>query len=198
MFPIRYLMAIMGSIGLAILYGFKVNASVAIVAMVNHTAVKLSASHSSEADNTTMMNTEVCQLEDVLNITKTANEDGPFIWDETLQGLILSSYFWGYMAFLLPGGRLAELWSASWVMNGSVLLNLIASLLTPIAVKTHHSLFAVVRFVQGIGGGVSFPAMHVMIAKWAPPNERSVIVSTVYAGKTVNYRTSRQNSRDMS
>lgn len=67
-------MAIMGSIGLAILYGFKVNASVAIVAMVNHTAVKLSASHSSEADNTTMMNTEVCQLEDTLNITKTANE----------------------------------------------------------------------------------------------------------------------------
>ena len=37
----RYVMAIMGSIGMAIIYGFKVNASVAIVAMVNHTAVKL-------------------------------------------------------------------------------------------------------------------------------------------------------------
>lgn len=31
--------------------------------------------------------------------------------------------------------------------------------------------------------GVTFPAMHVMIAKWAPPNERNVLVSIVYAGK---------------
>uniref|UniRef100_V9ICW7 MFS transporter n=1 Tax=Apis cerana TaxID=7461 RepID=V9ICW7_APICE len=41
------------------------------------------------------------------------------------------------------------------------------------------------RFLQGIGGGVTFPAMHVMIAKWAPPNERSVLASIVYAGKNV-------------
>jgi ACS family sodium-dependent inorganic phosphate cotransporter len=40
MLPVRYLMAIMGSIGLAILYGFKVNLSIAIVAMVNNTAVR--------------------------------------------------------------------------------------------------------------------------------------------------------------
>lgn len=38
-------MAIMGSIGLAIIYGFKVNVSVAIVAMVNKTAVKRMAEH---------------------------------------------------------------------------------------------------------------------------------------------------------
>ena len=25
--------------------------------------------------------------------------------------------------------------------------------------------------------------MHIMIAKWAPPNERSVLASIVYAGK---------------
>lgn len=66
-------MAIMGSIGFAILYGFKVNASVAIVAMVNHTAVKL-LSHDSEADNITVMSTEVCQLDDISNVAKIATE----------------------------------------------------------------------------------------------------------------------------
>ncbi|EFN84324.1 Putative inorganic phosphate cotransporter [Harpegnathos saltator] len=174
-------MATMGSIGLAILYGFKVNVSVAIVAMGNHTAVKLSTSHDLEANSSTVAREteEVCGTS---GVAKTAVEDGPFVWDESLQGLILSAYFWGYMVSLLPGGRMAELWSARWVMNGSVLLNLAASLLTPIAAQIHYSFFIATRFIQGIGGGVSFPAMHVMIAKWAPPNERSIIASIVYAG----------------
>lgn len=47
-------------------------------------------------------------------------QDGPFVWNEPLQGLILSAYFWGYMVSLLPGGRMAELLSAKWVMNGSI------------------------------------------------------------------------------
>jgi len=67
-------MAIMGSIGLAILYGFKVNASVAIVAMVNHTAVKLSTSQNLETDNITAMSANVCQFEDVSNVTKITGE----------------------------------------------------------------------------------------------------------------------------
>ncbi|XP_011883367.1 PREDICTED: putative inorganic phosphate cotransporter isoform X2 [Vollenhovia emeryi] len=187
-FRFRYFMAVMGSIGLAILYGFKVNASVAIVAMVNHTAIKshteLSTSNDSETDNATLTSTGICQFDDTSNVTAHTieSEDGPFVWDELTQGLILSSYFWGYMVSMLPGGRLAELWSAKWLMNGSVLLNVAASILTPIAARIHYWLFIAMRFLQGLGGGVSFPAMHVMIAKWAPPNERHVIASIVYAG----------------
>lgn len=39
--PARYVLAILGSIGMAIVYGLKVNLSVAMVAMVNHTAIHL-------------------------------------------------------------------------------------------------------------------------------------------------------------
>lgn len=67
-------MAIMGSIGLAILYGFKVNTSVAIVAMVNHTAVKLSMPYDPKSSNASITSTEVCQLDDALNVTKIASE----------------------------------------------------------------------------------------------------------------------------
>ena len=35
--PSRYILAVLGSISLAILYGLRVNLSVAIVVMVNHT-----------------------------------------------------------------------------------------------------------------------------------------------------------------
>lgn len=37
--PARYVLAVLGSIGMAIVYGLKVNLSVAMVAMLNHTAV---------------------------------------------------------------------------------------------------------------------------------------------------------------
>lgn len=42
--PARYILAILGSIAMAIVYGLKVNLSVAMVAMLNHTAIKLSSS----------------------------------------------------------------------------------------------------------------------------------------------------------
>lgn len=73
LFPIRYLMAIMGSIGLAILYGFKVNASVAIVAMVNHTAVHINNPRS-PYDNTSTVSANVCQFDDASNVTKITGE----------------------------------------------------------------------------------------------------------------------------
>lgn len=57
---------------------------------------------------------------------------------------------------MLPGGRLAELWSAKWLMNGSVMLNLGASILTPIAARVHYGLFMTMRFLQGIGGVSDF------------------------------------------
>lgn len=47
--PVRYLMAIMGSIGLAIIYGFKVNVSVAIVAMVNRSALQQENLHENQS-----------------------------------------------------------------------------------------------------------------------------------------------------
>lgn len=46
--PARYILAILGSIAMAIVYGLKVNLSVALVAMLNHTALKLT----SDAHNT--------------------------------------------------------------------------------------------------------------------------------------------------
>lgn len=78
--------------------------------------------------------------------------DGPFVWDERIQGLILGSYFWGYMASLMPGGMVAEYASAKWVLNGAVLLNAIPSLLMPLAARYHYAAFICLRVVQGLGG----------------------------------------------
>jgi ACS family sodium-dependent inorganic phosphate cotransporter len=64
----------------------------------------------------------------------------------------------------------------------SVFINVFGTLLTPPTAVLHISLVIFMRVLEGIGGGVTFPAMHVMLASWAPPNERSVMSAIVYAG----------------
>lgn len=51
--PARYVLAVMGSIGMAIVYGLKVNLSVAMVGMLNHTALALEGSHHDTVGNVT-------------------------------------------------------------------------------------------------------------------------------------------------
>ncbi|XP_063244177.1 sialin-like isoform X2 [Bacillus rossius redtenbacheri] len=178
--PMRYVFAVLGSVLFAILYGYKSNLSVAIVAMVNHTAIRRAAAQHAGpgANNESRPLQGVCDFEEEAEVL----EDGPFDWNEPVQGLILGSYFWGYLVSQLPAGRMAERFSAKWVLFASALLNIAGCLLIPPLSYLHYSGLLLLRVVQGIGGGLSFPAMHVMIAKWAPPQERSVVSAIVYAG----------------
>ena len=57
--PARYILAVLGSIAMAIIYGLKVNLSVALVAMLNHTAINLKSEH---PHNSTSSGTEVSIL----------------------------------------------------------------------------------------------------------------------------------------
>lgn len=91
----------------------------------------------------------------------------------------LDSYFWGYFVSQIPGARVAESFSAKWVMFFSVTINIVCTLLTPLAAKLHYSAMIAMRIGEGIGGGVTFPAMHVMLAAWAPPTERSTMSALV-------------------
>lgn len=168
-------MACLGSIGMGIIYGLKVNLHVAIVTMVNHTAI-------TAINGTSDTNSTTCSMGGGEQDSTSSKDDGPFVWDSNVQGLLLSSYFWGYMVSQLPGGCIAEHFSAKWVMFFAVAINIGSILLSPLFATFHYGALLALRILQGIGGGVTFPAMHVMLARWAPPSERSVMSSIVYAG----------------
>lgn len=205
MIPARYILAILGSIGMAIVYGLKVNLSVVMVAMLNHTAIKQlnSATLSSSPSVTsafssvittrdTPTNDDTCSLLSASpsstsssNVHEATTEDGPFAWSEPLQGIILSCYFWGYIVSQIPGARLAERVSAKYVMLFSVAINVVCTLLTPLMANLSYMAMIMMRICEGLGGGVTFPAMHVMIAAWSPPSERSTMASVVYAGTSL-------------
>ncbi|XP_031618770.1 putative inorganic phosphate cotransporter [Contarinia nasturtii] len=178
--PARYILAVLGSIAMAIVYGLKVNLSVAMVAMLNHTAISAAGAHNVTSNIASNL-TDECGSD----AESGPPEDGPFNWSEPLQGTILSCYFWGYFASQLPGARVAEKFSAKYVMLFSVAINVVCTILTPVAAKFHYIAMIFMRIGEGIGGGVTFPAMHVMLAAWAPTTERSTMSALVYAGTSL-------------
>lgn len=175
----RYIFAILASVGMGVIYGLKVGLHVVIVTMVNTTAIH------TEHEATAQKPISKCGFDDVKNITFKPAEDGPFEWNSEIQGWLLSSYFFGYIVAQIPGGRLSELFSAKWVFFFAVSINVIAMCLSPSMSKIHWGALLLMRILQGIGGGVTFPAAHVLLSQWAPPAERSVMSSIVYAGTSL-------------
>lgn len=108
--------------------------------------------------------------------------EGDFDWDEATQGIVLGAFFYGYVLTQIPGGRMAEMLGGKYIYGIGVLITAIFTLLTPIAAYNSFPALVVVRILEGMGEGVTFPAMHAMLARWVPPLERSKFAAFVYAG----------------
>lgn len=169
----RYCLAYMAFLGFANVYALRVNLSVAILSMVNSTYQHAGSS------NTSTPSTVSCP-QNIVNTSITP--DGEFKWDESQQGLILGSFFYGYIVTQLPGGYLAGKYGAKWLFGFGVLCTSVLTLLTPIAARADYKLLIALRVLEGFGEGVTFPAMHAMWGRWAPPIERSFLISLTYAG----------------
>ncbi|KAK2713801.1 sialin-like [Artemia franciscana] len=181
--PARVIFTLFGSAGVAILYGLKVNMSVAIVAMINHTELAKTNHYDLKLDQ--INSTYACTIPSSINPKTSSSEDGPFLWDERTQGLILGAYFWGYIMTQMLGGWLAEKYSAKWVFWTSVTVNTGLTIITPVAAIYHFGLVIAVRLMEGLAAGLSLPAMHVLLSKWAPPTEKLRISSFIYSGMSL-------------
>ncbi|XP_063973825.1 sialin [Diachasmimorpha longicaudata] len=168
----RHTLGFLGFLGFALVYAMRVNLSVAIVSMVNQTAFP-------NDDNET--NTDVCSNNIPVNETFIPSP-GEFNWDETTQGIILGSFFLGYVITNVPGGRMAEKVGGKLVYGLGVLLTAILTVVSPWAAYWGLPAFLAVRIAEGFTEGVTFPAMHSMLAHWVPPMERSKFAALVYAG----------------
>ncbi|XP_074656227.1 sialin-like isoform X5 [Tubulanus polymorphus] len=168
----RHILCGMSFLGFFFVYCLRVNLSVALVAMVNLTA----ESHANE--------TSECPHEITDNTTTPAppTTQGEFNWTPEMQGIILGSFFYGYILTQIPGGWIAEKYGGKIPFGAGVLCTSVLTLVTPIAARTSWILLVVVRILEGIGEGVTFPAMHAIWGRWAPPLERSKLGSITYSG----------------
>ncbi|KAM7292549.1 sialin [Ixodes scapularis] len=167
-FAARYTLSIFLFCGFFMLYSLRVNLSVAIVAMVNGTAVIGNTSSSRD-----------CPALDgsVYNVTTDLENRGEFSWDENVQGMVLGSFFYGYVLTQIPGGRLAELLGAKWLLGGGILVTSVLTLLTPSAARWSPAALMALRFLEGICEGVVFPSAAALLSHWVPVHERSRMLS---------------------
>lgn len=172
----RHTMAFIGFLGATCVYAMRVNLSVAIVAMVK--------SDAKNATNSSDLN-QVCLPPEDYDPSEDGNENGEFDWNEVTQGLILSSFFYGYTVTNLLGGRAAEILGGKLVFGSGVVITAIFTLISPICAKVSTGLFITVRVLVGASQGIVFPAMNSMLAKWIPPVERARFSTLVYAGANI-------------
>lgn len=172
--PTRYVFAFLGFLGMMNVYAMRVNLSIAMVAMIDNNALPRTNA-SEECSN--FANNSIRHL--------STQKNGEFAWDEHTQGIILGSFFWGYIVTQLPGGRWAEMYSGKWLFGLGVLCTAVFTLLTPVAARLGVGCLIAVRILEGLGEGVTFPAMHVMLSKWCLPLERSKLSTFVYTGAQV-------------
>ena len=104
-----------------------------------------------------------------------------FGWNKTTSGLVMSSFFIGYLLTQIPGGWLAGRFGGKPVLAGGVLLWSLFTLLTPPAAFAGFATLIAARIVMGFGEGVTFPAIYALFARWVPPAQRSRAVGLVFS-----------------
>ncbi|HEY2663199.1 MAG TPA: MFS transporter, partial [Candidatus Binataceae bacterium] len=127
------------------------------------------------------LSTVICYIDRVnvsVAIIPMARDRG---YDAATQGLILSSFFWGYLLSQLAGGWVADRFGGKRVLAVGVATWSIATVLTPPATASLGLLLAV-RALLGIGEGVNFPAIHSLAAKWTKTSERARAVALNFTG----------------
>ncbi|KAJ4449609.1 hypothetical protein ANN_01012 [Periplaneta americana] len=155
----RYIVAFLAFLGFFNVYALRVNLSVAIVAMTTYKNVTLE------------------------NGTTIVTRD--FDWDSKMKGLLLSSFFYGYIITQIPGGWLAARIGGNRVYGIGIAVTAVFTILTPPLANISVYLFLAIRIIEGLFEGVTYPCIHGVWARWAPPLERSKLATLAFSGSYV-------------
>ncbi|XP_014246638.1 sialin isoform X2 [Cimex lectularius] len=113
-----------------------------------------------------------------------SQEEGEFDWDPSIQTTIISSFYWCYVLSQVVGGFLVQKFGTKSVFGYSQLATAMSSMLIPKGAEIHYVILIILRSIQGVASGFTWPAMYSMIAHWIPPTERSRFMSS-FQGFTI-------------
>ncbi|XP_053610391.1 sialin-like isoform X2 [Plodia interpunctella] len=182
--PVRFNLWVMLFTSCWVIYMLRVNMSLNIIAMVPQTSHGNSSMRSQCGlkDNVT---NETLRHEDITDVRQAPRQvpgGASFDWSTDQQALILGSYFWSYPVTSLIGGMASERYGPRYVVLIATAASAVLTGLSPVAARINHVALVVIRFGLGLAGGFVYPALHVLVARWAPPAEKGKFVSAMMGG----------------
>ncbi|XP_030569770.1 putative inorganic phosphate cotransporter [Drosophila novamexicana] len=172
--PLRILITIMGFFALICVYTNRVSLSHVITKLV----IPINRTDDKSGE-------DVCPKEEEPKNDKGYNNEGTYEWSEELQGVVLGSFYVGYLAAHLPGGILADKFGAKWILAICVLISGLSTALSPLALEygAEWGLMAI-RIIMGAAQGPVFPALTTLLSYWVPAKERGSLGTFCYSGVT--------------
>ena len=96
--------------------------------------------------------------------------------------MILASFFYGYIFTQIPGGYFATKYGGKRIFLFGISITAVLTLVTPLLAKSHTWLLVTARVLSGLSEGVSYPSIHAIWSRWAPPLEQSRITAFAFSG----------------
>lgn len=174
-------------IGFIVNYMIRINLNITIVDMIaGKGAITSNETHKNSTDLAALaeMNERFSLERWFLDWANIPYEKNGFHWNEKQQGALLGSFFWAHWTLQIPGGILATKYGTKLVFGWSNGIGVFCCFLIPIVSYWSYTGLIILRVFQGWITGLAWPSMHVLTAKWIPPNERSKFVSA-YLGSSV-------------
>ncbi|XP_058793729.1 sialin-like [Phymastichus coffea] len=174
--PQRWITVILGFLSFINAYSMRVCLSIAITEMVL------------PPKNTGIVNSdETCVENFNYNNThvRSANrsDDVQYDWNEYTQGVILSSFYWGYTCTSVLGGIICQKLGGKHTLSLGVLFTSLFTLLIPYSIEWGGATALIIlRVATGLGEGTSYPAMAHLFAHWVPEDELSKAGTVVFSG----------------
>jgi len=129
----------------------------------------------------TFICTNVCYIERIgFSIAYTVAADAIGV-DQSSKGMILSTFYWGYVVSQIPGGWAAQKIGGRRVLLLSFVFWSLTCALIPLD-PSRVNLLVIARLLVGVAQGFIFPSIHTVLAQWVPPHERSRSVSLTTSG----------------
>ncbi|XP_065768985.1 sodium-dependent phosphate transport protein 1 isoform X2 [Muntiacus reevesi] len=160
---IRYGIAVFLLLCNVIVMSQRVCMSLTMIAMVNSTE-----SHG-------LSNTSTKELQD--NI-----KNPVYNWSTEMQGIMLSSIFYGILISQIPSGYLSGIYSLKKMIGFALLLSSLFTLLLPLAAELGEIWVIICRVIKGMFQGITLTTQQVIWIKWAPPLELTRLTSLSLSG----------------
>jgi len=127
----------------------------------------------------------LCYIDRIIVSLAAVEMQKEFGWSDSEKGLVLSTFFLGYLLMQTLGGIISNRYGGRNVFLIAVLLWSVFTILTPAAAYLSFGFLLFARFMLGFGEGTSFPSAYNLIHAWMPVRERSRSIAGINAAGAV-------------